>query len=86
MEGDPPGTGMDGKCQIAACQMALWPEWGPAVTDDDSIGRWVAGLGGIGALTAALILAALMTQKRSLVGLMILAVPIAGMFLGVRIR
>ena len=71
---------------LAACQMALWPEWGPAVTDDDSIGRWVAGLGGIGALTAALILAALMTQKRSLVGLMILAVAIAGMFIGVRIR
>lgn len=69
---------------LAAVQMSLWPVSMMAHSRDDSLGRWVTGLAGLVGLTAALTAAAMMTQKRTLVGLMILSIMAAGLFVGVR--
>jgi len=69
---------------LVAIQMSTWPRAIVASTSDDTPGRWVAGLAGIIALTGALMIGAVFTQKRSLIGLMVVGVTTGGLFAAVR--
>jgi len=70
---------------LATVQMSIWPQNFFATTLDDSPGRWWAGLAAVAALIAAQMVAALMTQKRTIVALMVLTVSVGGLFIAVRL-